>query len=500
MPLSPYLRALTLTAALALGLAGPAHASRTMRIGIGDDGVTQRTPGLAPQVIPKWKAAGADVARVLVIWSYVAPKPDDVARPAGFDPSDPGDPGYNWGPVDESINTLLANGIEPILTVTAPGPVWGSQVPSQRSQRYKPDPAKFAVFAKAVAQRYADRVGEYILYNEPNIDFWLQPQMDCVGSRCTPAAPAIYRNIANRAIPAIKAGDPGAKVYFAALAPGGKPPTGRNNNLKPLPFLRALGCVDTKLRRERTSKYCRSGFEPLSADGLAYHPHGLLKSPVSPTRDPERAGIADIPRLLKTLDGTQKAGGFLNAGSRTAKFDLFFTEFGYQTNPPDPYQGVSLREQNAWLQRSAFIAWKNPRVKMLIQYLWQDDPVGNKGQGARAYAGWQSGLHFYDGRPKPARKSFPIPFWVDLPRGRRTATIWGQVRPGGAHTVKVQSRRGGGSWSLIRTTATDSGGFFSFTRPVGRGTTEFRFQYTGPDERRRNVTFTSSPVKVTPRG
>ncbi len=261
-----------LTLVLALGVAGPASASKTMQIGISDDGVTQRTPSLAPEVIPQWRSTGVDVARVLVIWSYVAPNADSVSQPPASMPPTPNDPGYNWGVVDQTIDLLVANGIEPIVTVTGPGPVWGSQVPSQRSSRYKPDPTKFAQFAKAVATRYADRVNQYILWNEPNIDQWLQPQNDCVGTKCTPAAPALYRNIALKAIPALKAGDPGAKVYFGALAPGGKSPTGRNNNMKPLTFLRALGCVDTKLRKERKSKYCKSGFKPLNADGLRVPP------------------------------------------------------------------------------------------------------------------------------------------------------------------------------------------------------------------------------------
>ncbi len=485
-----------LCTAATLGATSPALAGSTMQVGIADDGVTLRNPALAPTVIPQWNQAGVDVSRVMVIWSYVAPTPNTTKPPSRFDASDPNDPGYNWGPIDQTVDLLRANGVEPIMTVTGPGPVWGSSVPSRRSPRYKPDPAKFATFAKAVAGHFAARVDRYILWNEPNIDFWMQPQFSCKGTTCTPASPAIYRSIALKAIPAIKSGDPGAKVFFGALAPGGKSPTKTNNNMKPLSFLRALGCVDGKLRAERKSPACKSGFKPLSADGLAYHPHGLLHSPSQPYTDPETANIASLPRLLKTLDGVQKAGGLLNAGSRSSKFDLYFTEFGYQTNPPDPYQGVSQAEQNAWLQQSAYIAYKQPRVKMLIQYLWRDDGIGNKGQGARAYAGWQSGLYGYDGRAKPSRSSFPNPFWVDLPKGRSTATVWGQVRPGGATQVTVQSRAGSsGAWRTAKTLTTSDSGYFSFPKAIS-GKTQLRFRYKQQTASGTAATVTSSTMTV----
>ncbi len=465
---------LAATMALALGVAGSASASSTMQIGIADDGVTQRQPGLAPTVIPQWASTGVDVARVEAVWHYIAPQPDASVQPAGFNASDPNDPQYNWSALDQTVGLLVANGIKPIIGVTGWGPVWGSSVPSRRDPRYKPDPQKFAQFASAVAKRYGDRVDTYILWNEPNLPDWLRPQFDCVGTRCTPASPAIYRSILKATRPAILAADPGAKVLAAALASSGQSPTGRNNKMRPLQWLRALGCVDTKLRKDRKSASCK-GFTPATADGIAYHPHNTLSSPTTPQANPDDAGIADIPKLLRTIDGIQQAGGLTNGTGAANKFDLYFTEFGYQTNPPDPVLGVTLAHQNAWLQQSDYLVWKQPRVKMLIQYLWRDDPVGNKGQGTKRYAGWQSGLYFYDGRAKPSRASFPDPFWVDLPKGRRTATVWGQVRPGGAAQVTVQRKLAGKStYSTIKTLTTNAQGFFSFTTTVN-AKASFRF-------------------------
>ena len=479
MRFSTPLLGLLLTAALAIGVAGSASASSTMQIGISDDGVTQRTPDLAPTVIPQWASTGVDVARVLAVWSYIAPQPAAATQPSGFNASDPNDPQYNWATLDQTVNLLVANGIKPIISVTGWGPLWGSSVPALRNIRYKPNPQKFAQFATAVAKRYGDRVDTYIVWNEPNVPLWLQPQFDCVGTKCTPASPAIYRSILKATRPAILAADPGAKVLAGALAPIGHSPTARNAQMRPLQWLRALGCVDSKLRKDRKSASCK-GFTPATADGIAYHPHNQLRDPTKPYPNADDAGIADMPKLLKTIDGIQKAGGLLN-GTGAAKLDLDFTEFGYQTNPPDPYSGVSVAQQNAWLQQSDYLVWKQPRVKMLIQYLWRDDPIGAKGLGVKRYSGWQSGLYYYDGRAKPARASFPNPFWVDLPKGRRTATVWGQVRPGGAAQVTVQRKLAGkSSYSTLKTLTTNAQGFFSFTTTVN-GKASFRYSYKQVD-------------------
>lgn len=493
-------RLLTTACALsALALAAPAAASNSMQVGMSDEGVTQRAPGLGPSVIPEWKAVGVDVARVMVIWSYVAPDTSSRSQPTGFDPTDPNDPRYSWGAVDETMDALRAAGIEPVVAVTGPGPLWGSRFPSKGNQRYKPDTAKFADFATAVARRYGPSVDRWLIWNEPNVNSWLQPQQTCVKRRCVPAAPAIYRSIVRRAYPAIKKADPGSTVIAGTLAPRGQTPTNANANVRPLAFLRDFACVDRKLRPERRSRYCRRGFKPATADGFAYHPHGTVFAPDKRFPDKDEASLADFgSRLLKTLDGIQRRGRFLNAGSREEKFSVYFTEYGYQSNPPDLYSGVSTRLQRDWTQHGTYLAWRQPRVKMLIQYLWRDDPLGG-GKGSASYSGWQSGLYYFDGRKKPLRDAFPNPFWVDLPRGRTTAKVWGQVRPGGRADVTVQ-KRGPTKWATVKKVGTNSSGYFSFSTKITRKT-KMRFTYkltdetTGKTRTHRSSTLTVQPTK-----
>ncbi len=495
-----FRRAVLVFLVLAIVAPSPAGASRGLVIGIADDGVTQRDPALTASLVPRWKAAGVEVARVLVIWRYAAPNPYRMHAPAGFDASDPDDARYSWGPVDNAIAALRAQGIEPIISVTGPGPVWGSRAPARRSGQYKPDPRKFAAFAAAVAHRYGNAVRQYIVWNEPNLPAWLQPQFTCRRRHCTPASPALYRDIYRQASSAIKRADHGARVYAGALSSRGQRARSANAVMKPLTFLRALGCVDRHLRRDRRSPTCRKGFHPISTDGIAYHPHSGLVSPTTPSPDPDDAAIADTARLLRTIDAIQHRHGLRHSGSFRRPLSLYFDEYGYQTNPPDRLLGVSLAHQAAWIQEAAYLAWRQPRVRMLVQYLWRDDPVGPHTAGTTSSSGWQSGLTDARGRPKPALRAFANPFWASLPRGRHRATLWGQARPAPGTTVAVQRRtRHARSYTTIRRLVTDRRGFFSLHTTV-RSRTSYRFRYRHRTGSRGDVTTVTSPsTTVEPR-
>ncbi|CAB5034645.1 unannotated protein [freshwater metagenome] len=487
-----------LAAAVALVAPAAAGAGATMKTGVADDGLMQRTDGRAEPTAAIWQASGVEQSRVAVVWELVAPDPSSVRKPKGFDARNPDSPDYNWTSVDTAVTALRARGIKVELSVTTPAPIWASSVPSRHEPTYKPQPDEFADFVHAVAVRYGSRIASYALINEPNLWQWLTPQWSCSGateSSCVAASPEIYRELFRAGYSAIKEVQPSTPVWGGSLAPlGGPTRNDAHSSIGPLLFLRRLGCVTDDFLRDRSGPGCRN-FRPVTFDALAHHPHSAWRAPNSSNDVADSVTIGTIPRLTSTIDRIQSRGGVLNgsvvgAASKTKRLDVEIDEYGVQTNPPDEWSGVSLRNQDNYLQEAAYMMWKNSRVKLFSQYLWQDEPLDKVSVTAGS---WQSGLYFADGTAKPSAASFRNPFWVDLPRHSRRATVWGQVRPGGQTAVTVQSRTAGfARYAAIRTVMTNRSGFFVLTVPV-RAKTAFRFYY-GTD-----AVKTSSVRTVTPR-
>jgi hypothetical protein len=471
---------LILVALLAAALVpAAARASSTMETGIADDAAVLYEPdgAKAASTVAQWAKLGIDDVRLFVQWQSIAPGLNDVRPPAGFNSADPNSPGYNWSRVDRAVALISRAGMHPMLVVTGPGPLWASQVPARHNIRYKPRPDLFGQFARAVALRYGGAVDRYILWNEPNLPLWLQPQNSCPGGRCVPYAPHLYRKLVRAAYASLKGVDPSATVLFGALAPNGENATKPNAKTRPLAFIRSMGCVKVTFKRDRSGP-C-SAFKPLTADGLAYHPHSTLRPPDEPQPEPDNASIGDLPRLERTLDLTQRAGGLRKAGG--GKFGLYLTEWGYQTRPPDKTRGVSPAKQSRYLQQGAYIAYKDPRVKVLTQYEWRDEPRRRSTQGD-PYAGWQSGLYFVNGKAKPALSTFANPFFIDQKPGSSRARLWGQVRPGISHTVTVERRRAGTKrWTRVRPLVTTGDGYWTLNQTV-TAATEYRFTWQPTDD------------------
>jgi hypothetical protein len=201
---------------------------------------------------------------------------------------------------------------------------------------------------------------------------------------------------------------------------------------------------------------CR-GFQPAVADGMSYHPHSTRHAPSQPYAHPDNADLGSLKKVERLIDRLQRSGRLRGS---TSPLNLWLDEYGYQTNPPDRMRGVSPGAQDRYLQQAAYIAWRDPRVVNLTQYLWQDEAAG----GGRRYTGWQSGLRDSDGEAKPALAHFDSPIWVDFPRG----VVWGQVRPGLFHLVTVQRRVAGGAspWEDIAVVQTAADGSWQIQTPV----------------------------------
>jgi len=450
-----------LLALLILLPAQAAHAAST-EVGIADDRILMAGGPAADQAVAEWRALGVDTVRIFALWSRIAPP----TRPAGFDGADPSSPGYFWGALDAAVARVRAARMKVTLTVTGPGPLWTSSSPSRRRPAYRPRPSAYAAFATAVALRYGADVDRYLLWNEPNIAVWLYPQARCSRGRCTAVSPHLYRGLVRAAYPAVRAADPGAQVVIGTLSPRGQRLRRVDTVIRPLAFLRAFGCRSDRWTRLRTSE-CRR-FRPATGDGFAIHPYGGRIAPERAHQSADDVSLAQVGQLTATLDRLQRARALR---ATTRRFGIYIDEYGYQSNPPDRFSGVGPRTQDSWLQRAAYLAWRNPRIRLFAQYLWRDEPRSADG----SFGGWQSGLRYVGGRAKPALAHFDTPFVIDAARSR----LWGQVRPGGRHSVTVEKRASAAApWRRLAVVTTDRRGYWVLTRRLVPGTS-YRYRSAG---------------------
>jgi hypothetical protein len=109
------------------------------------------------------------------------------------------------------------------------------------------------------------------------------------------------------------------------------------------------------------------------------------------------------------------------------------TEFGYSSNPPNPYRGIPLTEQAAWINEADYLAWRQPRVASVAQFLLRDSPpkyTAKKGTFSY-WSTFQTGLAYLNGNQKPSYNAYAMPIWIHSghnAHGRRELRLWAQVR------------------------------------------------------------------------
>src|SRR4051794_29727407 len=247
-------------------------------------------------VLSRMQAYGADRLRVSAFWSDIAPAPQSGHAPARFDASNPYAPEYRFDVLDRVVASAAAHGMKVMVSLSTPIPYWASAAPSKKNPVWEPDPKQFAAFAYAVAARYGAVADQFAILNEPNQGAWLQPQS--LGGK--PVAPHLYRALVRAAYPAVKAAASSSTILIGELASSGRDDRGTTRPIRPLEFLRLMGCRDSRFRAIRSGR-CK-GFRPVPPDALGHHPYSLFQSPFQRSADRDDAAMGDWRRLEQTLD------------------------------------------------------------------------------------------------------------------------------------------------------------------------------------------------------
>ncbi|MDQ6608000.1 MAG: hypothetical protein M3Z06_15825 [Actinomycetota bacterium] len=491
----------TALATLATGFApAAALADHTQESVFQDDQyLLDSSSGAAIGTMVLLKALGVQRVRVNVLWSSIAPTPDSRIKPANFNAANPSDyPAGSFAAYDRLVEFAKLEGLGVEFNITAPGPLWAmakNSPTSRAANHWEPNASEFLQFVFALGVRYSGayaglpRVNVWSIWNEPDQPGWLAPQSLRIKGREVAQSPRLYRDLVRAGFQGLYySGHTPARdsILIGELAPEGYETPAVYTAMTPLPFLRDLYCVSNSYRPLRgnaaTALGCpRSGSrrqfvaanpDLFRATGFAHHPYYFFHPPNYSAVDPNFAPLADLGRLERALDRSMRAWGVHR------RLPVYLTEYGYQTKPPDPYQNVSPAQQATYLNQADYMAWRDPRVRSVAQFLLFDSAPDSRytPQDFSYWDTFQTGLLYAGGKPKPAFTAYALPIWIPSARFRRGTRvfIWAELRAAPHNrrqSAKIQWRPPSGSYRTLSTVTTTSvrGYLTARVRPPGTG-------------------------------
>jgi hypothetical protein len=368
----PVVRAVVaaLVLAFAVGAAG-ARAGPDLFVGVTDDAFLWRADAIAA-------ANGLGLAAVRVTQPWTPGQSElsasDIVR------------------LDPAAAVAAAAGLRVVVTV------FGKAVTAPQDDASR---EAFCAYVRDLLVRYP-LVNDVVIWNEPNLGFYWQPQFTNGAS----TAPAAYEKLLARCWDVLHAFRPGVNIVMST-SPSGNDDPGAVSNVShsPSSFIRKLGAA------YRASGRTRPLFET-----VGHNPYGM-SSAESPWRQhfaPSHIGEADLDRLVAALDdafdGTPQAvpGGCVDAGLSCVS--VWYLEAGYQTIPDSQHQSAYVGRENdaravtdaasgdqsgptqsTQLVEGIELAYCQPYVTAFFNFLlWDEFDL----------ARWQSGVFWADGTKK----------------------------------------------------------------------------------------------------
>jgi hypothetical protein len=419
-----------------------------------DDGLLLKSTGAAREAtLDEFAALGVDVVKVQVYWNEIAPS--GKRKPAGFDAANPAS--YSWGAYDAVVRGAVARGMRPYLVLGNRAPDWARKKRTQHNGNYRPSAKELKLFSEAAGTRYSGsygglpRVKIWSVWNEPNLVSWLAPQRSKSG---VPLSPSIYRNLYMAGYRGLSAtGHRRDTILLGELMPLGQ--TSRSK-VPPLQFLREMACLNSHYSpyrgRAARARGCPRKLGRIPTSGIAYHPYTPPGGPSARPRSDE-ASISTLGRITRVTDRIAAHGRM------PRHLRVWVSEYGFQTDPPDPFQ-YPIKRVPGYMDESEWFAFRNSRVASYSQYTLIDDRL-NRSRGPSRYGGFQMGLRFSNGRPKPGvYAAGRMPAFVRLLSSSRVE-VFGGLRTAAAGTEAViSSRRGKGHYRVLRRTKVNAAGYF----------------------------------------
>jgi len=308
-------------------------------------------------VTDRMAALGAKSVRSDIRWLKVQPS-EDV---------------WDWSVPDDAIDAATASGLE-YIAMLGYGVPWASSETDDDSYYPPDDPADFAAFAGAAAERYKGVVGRYEIWNEPNAGyrFWktnFDGDAEAYGALFLAAEEAIH------------AADPDAKVliggtfFHEQVIPG------------TVTFLSDMLAAHPEILER--------------ADGVGMHPYTLYP----PHTAPEDNLDGEIP-FWEMVEQMRELTGDL---------PIVITEMGWPSWDP-----VDEDDQAHWLTREMLLA-QAEGISDLCWYTLYDDEEPSNQEGAfgltRSDESWKPSGEAFAALAERAASASEVGAVVDLPDG-----------------------------------------------------------------------------------
>jgi hypothetical protein len=257
-------------------------------------------------------------------------------------------------------------------------------IPNDKSSR-----DDFCATARDLLARYPT-IGDVVIWNEPNLGFFWQPQFAPDGSSVAPAA---YEELLARCWDVLHAARPSVNVIMSTAPSGNDNPSALNNvSHSPTMFVRKVG-----------DAYRLSGRARPIFDTVGHNPYGTSSEepPWQRHLGPWHIGQGDIDRLAQTVQDAFRGTAQPAPGS----IPIWLLEAGYQTVPDAAHQGAYAGRENddhpladasaqaAQVTDGIELAYCQPYVGAFFNFLMWDEPDLTR---------WQSGVLWANGDRKPS--------------------------------------------------------------------------------------------------
>jgi hypothetical protein len=358
-----FLVGLGLVLAVAVAGAAPAHAARTLVVGVNDDAVRSR-PGISSFA----NDLGFGYYRLSQDW-----------QPGQTQPS-----AADTAALDAALHNAGSQKI--LLSVFGPA----SAAPTTSAAR-----ASYCSFVASLLDRYP-QIAAVNIWNEANLSHFWKPQFNRNGSS---AAPAAYEALMAHCYDAIKSRHPAVRVITSISPRGNDNPRARSNiSHSPRNFIREMGRAYRRSRR-------RSRI--FDAWGQNIYGASSVERPWASHR--LDVGEGDYPRLLSYLKSA--FGGTQQPAPGQKDVRIWYLEDGFQTGvgAKRSFYGSAETDrhvvapvggsvsQASQLTDAIRLAYCQPAVGAFFNFLLADEP---------SLRGWQSGVLYSDWTPKPSYDAF----------------------------------------------------------------------------------------------